>query len=136
MQIILCIIYFLSRKGKNMASVLIVDDAIFMRQSLKRMLEPHGYTVCGEAGDGKEAIQKFKECHPDVTILDITMPEMSGIEALKVIKELDASAKIVICSALGQQEQLAQAIRYGAEDFIVKPFEEEHMIAAIEKVLG
>lgn len=119
-----------------MASVLIVDDAIFMRQSLKRMLEPHGYTVCGEAGDGKEAIQKFKECHPDVTILDITMPEMSGIEALKVIKELDASAKIVICSALGQQEQLAQAIRYGAEDFIVKPFEEEHMIAAIEKVLG
>lgn len=119
-----------------MASVLIVDDAIFMRQSLKRMLESHGYTICGEAGDGKEAIQKFKECQPDVTILDITMPEMSGIEALKVIKELDADAKIVICSALGQQAQLAQAIQYGAQDFIVKPFEEERMIAAIEKVLS
>ncbi len=119
-----------------MASILIVDDAIFMRQSLKRALETHGHTVCGEAGDGREAISKFVELKPDVTILDITMPEMSGIEALKRIKEIDPNAKIVICSALGQQAQLAEAIQYGAQDFIVKPFQEDRMLAAIEKVLS
>lgn len=119
-----------------MAKILVVDDAIFMRQSLKRALEAHGYSVCGEAGDGKEAIAKFKELNPDVTILDITMPEMSGIEALKYIKEIDPNAKTIICSALGQQQQLAQAIQYGAKDFIVKPFQEERLIAAVEKVLS
>ncbi len=119
-----------------MASILIVDDAIFMRQSLKRALEAHGHTVCGEAGDGREAIAKFAELKPEVTILDITMPQMSGLEALKRIREIDSNAKIVICSALGQQEQLAKAIQYGAQDFIVKPFQEERMIAAIEKVLS
>lgn len=119
-----------------MANILIVDDAIFMRQSLKRALEAHGYTVCGEAGDGREAIAKFAELKPDVTILDITMPEMSGLEALKHIKAINPDARIVICSAMGQQAQLAQAIQYGAQDFIVKPFQEDRMIAAIEKVLG
>ena len=119
-----------------MANILIVDDAIFMRQSLKRALEAHGYSVCGEAGDGREAIAKFAELKPDVTILDITMPEMSGLDALKHIKAIDPNAKIVICSAMGQQAQLAQAIQYGAQDFIVKPFQEDRMIAAIEKVLG
>ena len=119
-----------------MANILIVDDAIFMRQSLKRALEAHGHIVCGEAGDGREAIAKFAELKPDVTILDITMPEMSGLDALKHIKAIDPDAKIVICSAMGQQAQLAQAIQYGAQDFIVKPFQEERMIAAIEKVLG
>jgi len=118
-----------------MANVLVVDDAAFMRMSIKQILEKHGHTMIAEAGTGAEAIQRFKECQPDVTILDITMPEMSGLDALKFIKEIDPNAKIVICSALGQQEQLAKAIQYGAKDFIVKPFDPDRMIAAINKVL-
>lgn len=119
-----------------MAKVLVVDDAAFMRMSIKQILEKNGHTMIAEAGTGTEAIQRFKEYKPDVTILDITMPEMSGLEALRIIKELDPKAKIVICSALGQQEQLARAIQLGAKDFIVKPFEPDRMIAALEKVLN
>ena len=92
--------------------------------------------MIAEAADGKEAILKYTEYKPDVTILDITMPEMSGLDALAHIKENDPNAKVVICSALGQQEQLAKAIELGAKDFIVKPFEQGRMIAALNKVLG
>ena len=119
-----------------MANVLVVDDAAFMRISIKQILEKHGHTMIAEAGNGLEAIERFRECHPDIVILDITMPEMSGLEALKCIKALDPSAKVVICSALGQQEQLATAIQLGAKDFIVKPFEPDRMIAAINQVLN
>ena len=119
-----------------MASILIVDDAIFMRQSLKRALEAHGYTVCGEAGDGREAIAKFAELKPDVTILDITMPEMSGLEALKHIKAINPDAKIVICSAMGQQAMAIESIQAGAKDFIVKPFQADRVIEAVKKVTG
>ena len=118
-----------------MANVLVVDDAAFMRLSIKQILEKNGHTMIAEAEDGKEAIQKYNEYHPDVTILDITMPEMSGLEALAHIKESDPKAKVVICSALGQQEQLAKAIQLGAKDFIVKPFDPDRMIAALNKVL-
>lgn len=119
-----------------MANILLVDDAAFMRLSLKQMLEPHGHKVIAEAEDGAQAIDRFKACKPDITILDITMPEVSGLDALKSIKELDPQAKVVICSALGQQEQLARAIELGANDFIVKPFQPERMLAAIDKVLN
>lgn len=119
-----------------MANVLVVDDAAFMRLSIKQILEKNGHTMIAEAGNGKEAILKYTECKPDVTILDITMPEMSGLDALSYIKKIDPSAKIVICSALGQQEQLAKAIQLGAKDFIVKPFEPDRMIAALNKVLS
>lgn len=119
-----------------MARVLVVDDAVFMRLSIKQILEKHGHTVASEAGDGITAIQMFATTKPDVTILDITMPEMSGLEALRQIKAMDPKAKVVICSALGQQEQLARAIQLGAKDFIVKPFEPDRMIAAIDKVLS
>lgn len=118
-----------------MANILVVDDAAFMRLSIKQILEKNGHTMIAEAADGKEAIQKYTECNPDVTILDITMPEMSGLDALAHIKENDPKAKVVICSALGQQEQLAKAIQLGAKDFIVKPFEPDRMIAALNKVL-
>lgn len=118
-----------------MANVLVVDDAAFMRLSIKQILEKNGHTMIAEAGNGKEAILRYTECKPDVTILDITMPEMSGLDALSYIKKIDPSAKIVICSALGQQEQLAKAIQLGAKDFIVKPFEPDRMIAALNKVL-
>lgn len=119
-----------------MANVLIVDDAAFMRLSIKQIIEGHGHTMIGEASNGEEAILKFKELKPDVTILDITMPKMGGLDALKHIKDTDPTAKVVICSALGQQEQLAKAIQYGAKDFIVKPFEPDRLVAALNKVLG
>lgn len=118
-----------------MASVLIVDDAAFMRLTIKQMLEAHGHSMAGEAENGLEAVKKYNEVKPDVVMLDITMPEMNGLEALKLIKDLDPNAKIVICSAMGQQAMVAQAIQNGAQDFIVKPFEEQRLIAALERVL-
>lgn len=119
-----------------MAGVLIVDDAAFMRLTIKQMLEAHGHTMVGEAADGLEAVKKYTELKPDVVMLDITMPEMNGIEALRQIKEINPNAKIIICSAMGQQAMVAQAIQYGAKDFIVKPFEEARLIAALERVLS
>lgn len=119
-----------------MASILIVDDAAFMRMTIKKMVEPHGHRVVGEAATGKEAVQKFMELKPDIVLLDITMPEMNGVEALKKIKENEPQARIIICSAMGQQAMVAQAIQYGAKDFIVKPFEETRLIASIDKILS
>lgn len=120
----------------NMANVLVVDDAAFMRMTIKKMLEAHGHTVVGEAGNGLEAIKKYSELNPDVVMLDITMPEMNGADALKNIKQLNPAARVIICSAMGQQAMVAQAIQYGAKDFIVKPFEEDRLIASVEKIMS
>lgn len=119
-----------------MAKVLIVDDASFMRMTIKQMLEKNGHETVGEAGDGIEAVKKYIEVKPDVVLLDITMPEMNGVEALKRIKELDPAAKVIICSAMGQQAMVAQAIQSGAKDFIVKPFEADRLIAAVDRVMS
>lgn len=119
-----------------MASVLIVDDAAFMRLTIRQILEPEGHTVAGEAGTGVEAWQMYAQVKPDVVILDITMPDMNGIEALKRIKIIDPNAKIIICSALGQHEMVAKAIEYGAQEFIVKPFQPNRLTAAVAKVLS
>ena len=119
-----------------MAKVLIVDDAAFMRMTIRRMLEKGGHETVGEAGNGIEAVKKFIELKPDVVLLDITMPEMNGVEALKRIKELEPDARVVICSAMGQQAMVAQAIQYGAKDFIVKPFEEDRLIASVNKIMS
>ena len=116
-------------------NILIVDDAAFMRMMIKDILTKNGYNIAAEAENGKIAVDKYNEVKPDLVLMDITMPEMSGLEALKHIKENDPNAKVVICSALGQQEQLAKAIQLGAKDFIVKPFEPERLVAALEKVL-
>ena len=118
-----------------MARLLIVDDASFMRMTIRKMLEPEGYEIVGEAGNGVEAVQKYIELQPDVVLLDITMPEMNGVDALKRIKEYDSMARVIICSAMGQQAMVAQAIQSGAKDFIVKPFEKDRLIAAIKRVL-
>lgn len=120
----------------SLAKILIVDDAAFMRMTIKKMLEAHNHIVIGEAENGIEAVKKFAELSPDVVLLDITMPEMNGVDALKRIKEMDKDAKVVICSAMGQQTMVAQAIQYGAKDFIVKPFQEDRLIAAVEKVMS
>ncbi|MRH42270.1 response regulator [Aquibacillus halophilus] len=115
--------------------ILIVDDAAFMRMMIKDILSKNGFEVVGEAQDGVQAVEKFKELSPDLVTMDITMPEMDGITALKEIKKLNADAKIIMCSAMGQQAMVIDAIQAGAKDFIVKPFQSERVIEAIQKVL-
>ncbi|MDO4764875.1 MAG: response regulator [Eubacteriales bacterium] len=116
--------------------VLIVDDAVFMRTVLKKMLEEEGMEVVGEAGNGEEAVAKAKELQPDVVTLDITMPVMDGLEALPKILEVCSGAKIIMCSAMGQQAMVVDAIKAGAKDFVVKPFQKPRVIEAIENALG
>ncbi|MGE5701209.1 MAG: response regulator [Clostridia bacterium] len=116
--------------------VLIVDDAAFMRMMIKEILTKNGYTVVGEASDGAQALEKYKELGPDLVTMDITMPEMDGITALKEIKRLDANARVIMCSAMGQQAMVIDAIQAGAKDFIVKPFQADRVLEAIKKTLG
>lgn len=117
-----------------MKKVLIVDDAAFMRLSLKKMLVRNGFQVVGEAENGSIAVNKYKELSPDIVTMDITMPGMNGIEALKKIKGFDSKAKVVIVSALGQEPMIKEAILSGADYFIVKPFKEEHVIEVLNKI--
>jgi two-component system, chemotaxis family, chemotaxis protein CheY len=116
--------------------ILVVDDAAFMRMMIKDILTKNGYEVVGEASDGAQAIEKFKETRPDLITMDITMPEMDGITSLKEIKKIDPSAKVIMCSAMGQQAMVIDAIQAGAKDFIVKPFQADRVIEAIKKTLG
>jgi two-component system, chemotaxis family, chemotaxis protein CheY len=116
--------------------VLVVDDAAFMRMMIKDILTKNGYDVVGEAVDGNQAVDKFQELHPDLVTMDITMPEMDGIEALKKIRSLDPNAKVVMCSAMGQQAMVIDAIQAGARDFVVKPFQADRVLESIRKVLG
>ena len=116
-------------------SILIVDDAAFMRINLKNILEKAGYEVVGEAENGSEAVQKYKDLDPDLVTMDITMPEMDGIEAVKKIREIDSDANIIMCSAMGQQSMVVEAIEAGAKDFIVKPFDDDRVIEAVEKAM-
>lgn len=119
-----------------MSKVLIVDDAAFMRMMLKDILSKNGYEVVGEAENGKIAVDKFKELKPNLVTMDITMPELDGISAVKVIKSVDASARIVMCSAMGQQAMVIDAIQAGAKDFIVKPFQPDRVLEAVQKALS
>lgn len=119
-----------------MSKVLIVDDAAFMRMMIKEILTKNGFEVVGEANDGFQAIEKYKELQPDLVTMDITMPEMDGITSLKEIKKIDANAKIIMCSAMGQQAMVIDAIQAGAKDFIVKPFQAERVLEAINKTLS
>ncbi|MBO2945745.1 response regulator [Paenibacillus sp. F411] len=116
--------------------ILIVDDAAFMRMMIRDILTKNGFEVVGEAQDGAQAIEKFKELRPDLITMDITMPEMDGIAALKEIKKNDPNAKVIMCSAMGQQAMVIDAIQAGAKDFIVKPFQADRVIEAINKTLG
>jgi len=117
-----------------MAKVLIVDDAAFMRISIKNMLTKNGYEVVGEAENGLIGVELYKELQPDIVTMDITMPEMSGLDALKEITKLDPQAKVVMVSAMGQEAMVREAIVSGAKGFIVKPFKEDGIIAAIKKL--
>lgn len=115
--------------------VLIVDDAIFMRMKLKDILEKNGFEVIAEAQNGVEAIEKYKTEKPDLVTMDITMPEMDGVTALKGIKEINSNAKVVMCSAMGQQSMVMDAIKAGAIDFIVKPFDSDRVIQSLNKAI-
>jgi two-component system chemotaxis response regulator CheY len=117
-------------------SILLVDDAAFMRMMLKDILTKNGYNVVGEAENGARAIEKYKELKPNLVIMDITMPEMDGINAAKGIKAVDNSALIIMCSAMGQQAMVIESIQAGARDFIVKPFQADRVLEAVQKVIG
>ena len=116
--------------------ILLVDDAAFMRKMIKDTLSKNGYTELFEAVDGADAVEKFNEIGPDLVIMDITMPNMDGLEALKAIRAADGNANVVMCSAMGQESMVVEAIKLGALDFIVKPFKADRILQTVQKVLG
>ena len=116
--------------------ILLVDDAAFMRKMIKDTLSKSGYTDLHEAVDGADAVEKYNELHPDLVIMDITMPNMDGLEALKAIRAKDGGANVVMCSAMGQESMVMDAVRSGAKDFIVKPFKGERVIKTVTSILG
>lgn len=118
-----------------MKKVLIVDDAAFMRMAIKNILVKHDFEVVDEAENGLAGLNKYKDLKPDLVTMDITMPEMTGLEALKEIIAYDPAAKIVMVSAMGQEQMVMEAIRNGAKSFIVKPFKEDHVIQTLNKIL-
>jgi two-component system chemotaxis response regulator CheY len=119
-----------------MARVLVVDDAAFMRKMVTDALSGGGHEIVGEAANGAEAVARFQELRPDVMTLDITMPEKDGLAALREIIAVDPGAKVVMCSALGQESKVLESIKLGAKDFVVKPFQADRVLSAIEKALG
>lgn len=118
-----------------MKRILVVDDAAFMRTMIKSILTKKGYNIVGEAQDGNEALTKYKELKPDLVTLDITMPNKNGLEALESIMEFDSTAKVVMCTAMGQQAMVLDAIRLGAKDFIVKPFKADKVVESIKRIV-
>ena len=117
-------------------NILVCDDAAFMRMMIKDILSKNGYNVVGEAENGAKAVEKYAELKPDLVLMDITMPEMDGIQALKKIKESDPGATVIMCSAMGQQAMVIESIQSGAKDFIVKPFQADRVLEAVKKVVG
>lgn len=119
-----------------MAKIMLVDDAAFMRMMVKKALTESGYSDFIEAQDGAEAVQKYESEKPDMVIMDITMPNMDGLQALKKIRENDPSAKVVMCTAMGQESMVVDAIKSGAKDFIVKPFNAERVVSTVKSIVG
>lgn len=116
-------------------NILIADDLKFIKLVLRDLVEKAGFRVVGEASNGEEAVELYQDQRPDVVLMDITMPKLDGLAALKRILKIDPEAKVIMCSALGQQSLIVQALQLGAKDFIVKPFKEERVITAIKKIL-
>ena len=116
-----------------MATILVCDDAMFMRQSLIQMLKPEGHEVVAEAGNGLECIEQYKLYKPDIVLMDITMPDMDGLTALKKLKEIDSDVKVIMVSAMGQMNMVIEAVESGAKDFVVKPFTQEKIIQCINR---
>jgi len=118
-----------------MTRVLVADDASFMRQMIRDIIDQEGFEVVGEAADGVDVVEKFTELSPDLVMMDIVMPKRSGIDAVKAIMEIAPQAMVVMCSALGQETLVMEAIQAGAKDFIVKPFKPESVLTTLRKVL-
>ncbi len=118
-----------------MARILVADDAAFMRQMIREIIEAEGHEVVAEASDGVEAVDQFKAHHPDLVTMDIVMPRRSGIDAVKGILEIDSTACVVMCSALGQETLVTEALQAGARDFIVKPFKPDSVVKTLKKFL-
>ncbi len=116
--------------------VLITDDTAFMRMNLRKVVEKSGFEVVGEAADGEEAVEQYKRLRPDLVTMDITMPKMDGITAIKEIVKFDPDARIIVCSAMGQKPMVIEAINAGAKDFLVKPFDPDRVIEALKKAAG
>ncbi|MGE5381257.1 MAG: response regulator [Methylocystaceae bacterium] len=119
-----------------MARIVVVDDAAFMRLSIKRILEQNGHTVIAEGSNGQQAFELYQQHHPDLVTMDITMPDVTGIEGLKMIKGFDKSAKVIMVSAMGQEYLVREAILSGAASFIVKPFNEEKLVMTVKQLLS
>ena len=119
-----------------MAKILLVDDAAFMRKVIKDTLSKAGYTDLHEAVDGADAVEKYNSLKPDLVLMDITMPNMDGLEALKAIRAADGGANVVMCSAMGQETMVIDAIKSGAKDFIVKPFKIERVLKTVTSIVG
>lgn len=119
-----------------MRKILVVDDAKVIRMVIKRLLTQQGYEVVGEAGNGREALEKYKELKPDAVTMDIIMPEVDGIQGLKEILAFDKQAKVIMISAIDQRDSLTDAIRNGATDYVVKPFEDDRMVTALKNIFG
>ncbi len=115
--------------------ILLVDDAMIIRMILRKILTEAGFEIAGEASNGAEAIRKYQELRPDLVTMDITMPEMGGIKALKSIREIDPNAQVIICSAMGQKSLIIEAMEAGAVNFLAKPFDEEKVIETVRKTL-
>lgn len=115
--------------------ILLVDDALVIRLMLTKILTSAGYSIAGEAGDGLEAVEKYKKLKPDLVTMDVTMPHMSGIDAVRAIKAYDPAARIIMCSAMGQEAMVREAIEAGALDYIIKPFDREKVLAAVASAL-
>jgi len=118
-----------------MTTILVVDDAMFMRKRCSQMLTENGYSVV-EAGNGKEAVDKYRELKPDAVLLDITMPDMDGLQALKELRSTDPNVRVAMCTAMGQQSIVIEALKSGARDFVVKPFDASRVAAAVKKILS
>ncbi len=118
-----------------MAKILIADDAKFMRLTLASMVKKGNHEVVGEAENGEEAVRLYKELQPDIVTMDITMPVMNGIEAIREIMKINSNANIIVCSAMGQQKVVVEAIEAGAKDFIIKPFDESRVLETIDRIL-
>ena len=118
-----------------MATILLVDDLAFIKLVQKEVLDPHGFQIIGDAADGVEAVAKYEQLKPDVVVMDITMPKMDGLNAMRAILKINSNARIIVCSALGQQQLIIEAIKAGAKDFVVKPFKPDRLTQAIQKAL-
>ncbi len=116
--------------------ILITDDALFMRVTLKNMLTAGGYEVVGEAVNGQDAVEKYAACRPDLVLMDITMPVMDGIAATRAIRASDPNAKVIMCTAMGQKNMVVEALQAGAKDFVVKPFKPDDILGRIQKQIG